>query len=121
MGPSATDGADARSDGVIAVRAVTKRCGGSTAVEDLSFEVRPGVVTRQVGALLDAGAVEGGRRARDHLRWVARAARLPRGRVDEVLAAVGLAGAADTRVRAPAWGCASDSGSPPRCSSTRRR
>jgi ABC-2 type transport system ATP-binding protein len=126
---------------VIAVRAVTKRYGGTTAVDDLTFDVRPGVVTgllgpngsgksttmrivlgldhpsageatidgrryadlpwpaRHVGALLDAGAAEDARRARDHLRWIARAARLPRGRVDEVLDLVGLAGKAPARIR----------------------
>jgi ABC-2 type transport system ATP-binding protein len=44
----------------------------------------------EVGALLDAGAVHPGRRARDHLRWLAASNRLPRQRVDEVLDQVGL-------------------------------
>jgi ABC-2 type transport system ATP-binding protein len=45
---------------------------------------------RQVGALLDANAVHGGRTARDHLRWVARSNGIPRIRVAEVLDIVGL-------------------------------
>jgi ABC-2 type transport system ATP-binding protein len=50
-----------------------------------------------LGALLDAGAVHPGRRARDHLRWMARSNGLPVGRVGEVLDQVGLAGAARRR------------------------
>ncbi|HEU5475270.1 MAG TPA: ATP-binding cassette domain-containing protein [Actinophytocola sp.] len=50
-----------------------------------------------VGALLDAGAVHPGRRARDHLLWLAHYAGLPTRRVDEVLELVGLAGAARRR------------------------
>jgi ABC-2 type transport system ATP-binding protein len=45
---------------------------------------------REVGALLDATALHPGRRARDHLRWLAASNRLPRRRVDEVLELVGL-------------------------------
>jgi ABC-2 type transport system ATP-binding protein len=45
---------------------------------------------REVGALLDAGATHSGRRARDHLRWMAESNDLPRRRVDEVLEIVGL-------------------------------
>ncbi len=45
----------------------------------------------QVGALLDAGAVHPGRRARDHLLWMAHSNRIPARRVDEVLETVGLA------------------------------
>jgi len=47
----------------------------------------------EVGALLDAGATHPGRRARNHLLWLARSNRLPSGRVDEVLALVGLSDA----------------------------
>ncbi|MDT7801752.1 MAG: type transport system ATP-binding protein [Actinomycetota bacterium] len=53
---------------------------------------------RQVGALLDATAVHGGRRARDHLRWLAQTNDIPRGRVDEVLGLTGLTDAAHRRV-----------------------
>src|SRR5499426_540416 len=44
----------------------------------------------QVGALLDAGAVHPGRKARDHLLWMAHYNGLPARRVDEVLEQVGL-------------------------------
>ncbi|MFF4169112.1 ATP-binding cassette domain-containing protein [Streptomyces sp. NPDC001744] len=111
---------------------LTKRYGAKTAVYDLSFRVRPGVVTgflgpngsgksttmrmilgldrpsaghvtigghpfrqlpnapRQVGALLDAKAVHGGRSARNHLLSLAQLAGIPARRVDEVLGVVGL-------------------------------
>src|ERR671910_1529478 len=52
---------------------------------------------RVVGALLDAGAVHPGRRASDHLLWMARAAGLPRGRVEEVVELVGLGPVAGRR------------------------
>ncbi|GAA4871262.1 ABC transporter ATP-binding protein [Kitasatospora terrestris] len=54
---------------------------------------------RRVGALLDADAVHGGRTARGHLRWLAASNGLSARRVDEVLAQVGLADAADRRIR----------------------
>ncbi|MCF2527402.1 ABC transporter ATP-binding protein [Yinghuangia soli] len=46
---------------------------------------------REVGALLDAKAMHGGRTAYNHLRWMAASNRLPKRRVDEVLDLVGLA------------------------------
>jgi ABC-2 type transport system ATP-binding protein len=52
---------------------------------------------RHVGALLDAGAVHPGRRARDHLLWMAQYSGLPRQRVDELLDLVGLATVAGKR------------------------
>ncbi len=117
---------------MIEARGLTKRYGPKTAVEQLSFQVRPGVVTgflgpngsgksttmrmilglddptsgtvtidgrpfrrlpdpaRTVGALLDARAVHGGRRARSHLRSMAQLAGVPARRVDEVLDITGL-------------------------------
>ncbi|MFC8914553.1 ABC transporter ATP-binding protein [Streptomyces sp. NPDC057116] len=45
---------------------------------------------RQVGALLDAKAVHGGRSARNHLLSLAQLAGIPARRVDEVLGVVGL-------------------------------
>jgi ABC-2 type transport system ATP-binding protein len=53
---------------------------------------------RTVGALLDTMGFHPGRTGRNHLRGTARAAGLPRRRVDEVLEFVGLAAAADRRV-----------------------
>ncbi|MFE0519489.1 ABC transporter ATP-binding protein [Streptomyces sp. NPDC058954] len=54
---------------------------------------------RHVGALLDAHDVHGGRSARAHLHALARGNRIPRRRVDEVLAEVGLTrGAAGRRI-----------------------
>jgi ABC-2 type transport system ATP-binding protein len=52
---------------------------------------------RTVGALLDARQVHPNRSARDHLRWLAAAARVPFTRVDEVLDIVGLTAVADQR------------------------
>ncbi|ATL31700.1 ABC-type multidrug transport system, ATPase component [Streptomyces formicae] len=125
---------------VIEVNELTKRYGAATAVDGLSFTVRPGRVTgflgpngagktttlrmllglvaptsgtarvdgvpfrtrprglRHVGALLDAGDVHGGRGARAHLAALARTNRIPRARVGEVLAEVGLAEVAGRRV-----------------------
>jgi ABC-2 type transport system ATP-binding protein len=45
----------------------------------------------QVGALLDAGALQPSRKARDHLLWLAHSQGLSARRVDEVLAQAGLA------------------------------
>jgi ABC-2 type transport system ATP-binding protein len=53
---------------------------------------------RQIGALLDATALHGGRRARDHLRWLAQTNDIPAGRVTEVLTITGLADVGHRRV-----------------------
>ena len=53
----------------------------------------------QVGALLDAGAVPGGRTARSHLRALAASNGIGARRVEEVLGTVGLGSAAGRRVR----------------------
>jgi ABC-2 type transport system ATP-binding protein len=52
----------------------------------------------EVGALLDANAVYPGRTARNHLLWLADSNGIPRRRVDEVLATVGLAEVSRRRV-----------------------
>jgi len=52
---------------------------------------------REVGALLDASATHPGRRARDHLLWMARSNDLPPRRVDEALELVGLSEVARRR------------------------
>ena len=54
---------------------------------------------REVGALLDARAVHGGRSARNHLLCLAQTNGIPRRRVDEVLGVVGLDGVAGKRSR----------------------
>ncbi|MCW2912198.1 MAG: transporter-like protein [Actinomycetia bacterium] len=53
---------------------------------------------REVGAMLDAKAVAGGRSAFNHLLWLALSNGIPRSRVDEVLRQVGLASAAGKQV-----------------------
>ena len=52
---------------------------------------------REVGALLDARAFQGGRSAYNHLLFLAHSNRIPRRRVDEVLDIVGLTGVAHKR------------------------
>ena len=52
---------------------------------------------RTVGAALEASSFHPGRSARDHLRVVARTAGVDNGRVDELLALVGLTAAANRR------------------------
>ena len=51
----------------------------------------------KVGALLDASAIHPGRRARDHLLWMAHYNGIPRKRVDDLLEQVGLASVARRR------------------------
>ena len=53
----------------------------------------------RVGAVLESTDFHPGRSGRDHLRMLTRAARLPDGRVDEVLRVVELDGAAGRRVK----------------------
>ncbi|MGK5499421.1 ATP-binding cassette domain-containing protein, partial [Streptomyces sp. URMC 125] len=111
---------------------LTKRYGAKTAVYNLTFQVKPGMVTgflgpngsgksttmrmilgldsptegivtvnglpyrrldnapRQVGALLDAKAIHGGRSAYHHLLCLAQLSGIPARRVHEVLGVVGL-------------------------------
>lgn len=52
---------------------------------------------RQVGALLDATAFHPGRRANDHLLWLAESNDIPKARVDEVLDLAGLTQVANRR------------------------
>jgi ABC-2 type transport system ATP-binding protein len=61
---------------------------------------------RAVGALLEAGSTHPGRRAVDHLAWLAQSNGLPRRRVDEVLDVVGLAGVARRRTKGFSLGMA---------------
>jgi ABC-2 type transport system ATP-binding protein len=53
---------------------------------------------REIGALINPGAVNPARTALDHLRWLAAANRLPAARAEAVRAQVGLEAAADRRV-----------------------
>src|SRR6476659_9375691 len=109
----------------IEVVGLTKRFGAVLALDDLSFSVRPGVVTgllglvsptagtvtidgrayrdiphplTTVGAALEAASFHPGRSARAHLEVMALAAALPATRVGEVLALVGMTEFADRRV-----------------------
>src|SRR5262249_26946539 len=126
---------------MIEARNLVKRYGSTMAVNDLSFSIRPGMVTgflgpngagktttmrmilgldaptqgsvtvggrsyrdlpapmREVGALLDATALHGGRPARDHLLCLPYSNGIPRSRVGEVLRIVGLEGVARRRVK----------------------
>ena len=119
---------------------LTKSYGTTRAVDDLSFEVRPGVVTgflgpngsgksttmrmvmgldrpdsgdvtldgrrfadlrwplREVGALLEAKALHPGRSAYNHLWALAQTNSIPKARVDDVLAQVGLDAVARRKV-----------------------
>jgi len=125
---------------VIEVRNISKRYGETLAVDDLSFDVKPGIVTGflgpngagksttmriilgldapnsghvtvdgksyreqqapmyEIGSLLDAKAIQGGRSAYNHLLWVAQASGLPSSRVGEVLDLVGLTEVARRKV-----------------------
>ena len=124
---------------MITARGLTKSYGGRLAVDNLSFDVRPGRVTgflgqngsgksttmrlllgldspsagsalidgvpyaalrrpsRSVGAVLEARAFHPGRSACAHLLALAAVSGVPRRRVDEVLAMVGLEEAASRR------------------------
>ena len=69
---------------------------GSVSVGGRRYRDLPVPLT-EVGALLDAGAVHGGRKACDHLLALAVSNGLPRRRVGEVLARTGLEGVAGKR------------------------
>jgi len=126
---------------MIEVDRLSKRFGPVTAVDDLSFTVRPGHVTgflgpngagktttmrvilgldaptsgratvggqrydglirplREVGSLLDATALHGGRTAWLHLLSIAQSNGIAKSRVTEVLRLTGLDGVARRRVR----------------------
>ncbi|GGZ31853.1 ABC transporter ATP-binding protein [Streptomyces inusitatus] len=62
---------------------------GKVTIGGLPFRQTPNA-PRQVGALLDAKAVHGGRSARNHLLSLAQLSGIPARRVDEVLGVVGL-------------------------------
>ena len=62
---------------------------GSVTINGKAYRDLPAPL-HEVGAMLDAKAIHGGRTALQHLRWVAKAAGIPNQRVDEVLEIVGL-------------------------------
>lgn len=70
---------------------------GTVTVNGRPYKTLPAPM-HEVGALLDAKAALGGCTAYQHLRWLARAGGIPRRRIDEVLAVVGLADVAGKRV-----------------------
>ncbi len=59
---------------------------------------------RQLGSLLDAGALQPSRSGRNHLLWIARSQRLGARRVDEVIELVGLGRAARRKAGAYSLG-----------------
>jgi ABC-2 type transport system ATP-binding protein len=69
---------------------------GTVRVDGRPYAAWP-VPLRQLGTLLDATALHAGRRADDHLLVLARANGIPRRRIDEVLALVGMADLARRR------------------------
>src|SRR5450755_1272928 len=98
----------------IEVSGLRKRFGPALALDGMSFTVRPGLVTgfvgpngagksttmrvirslrrplSHLGSLLDAGALQPSRTARNHLLWLAHSQGLGARRVDEVIEAAGL-------------------------------
>jgi ABC-2 type transport system ATP-binding protein len=154
---------------MITARGLRKRYGGTVAVDDLSFDVRPGVVTgflgpngagksttmrlmldldhgdgetkfdgrrfrdirdpmNEIGAVLEAKAFHPTRTARNHLRMMAAANKIPNARVDEVLEQVGLADVKNKKPKetpssgsAIACGISCAKGPPQLCGSTARR
>jgi ABC-2 type transport system ATP-binding protein len=79
--------------------------GGGVTVNGRSYQKLPAPLW-EVGALLDARAVHGGRTAHDHLLWLARSNRIPHRRVGEVLELVGLAQVAARRISSFSLGMA---------------
>ncbi len=69
---------------------------GSVSVNGHRYVSSPAPL-REVGALLEAGAIHPGRSARDHLRWMAASNGIPTTRVGEVLEQVGLDSVAGQR------------------------
>ncbi|TQM78749.1 hypothetical protein FHX81_1027 [Saccharothrix saharensis] len=92
--------------------------GGSVAVGGRRYRDLPVPLT-EVGALPDAGAVHGGRKARGHLPALAVGNGLPRRRVDEVPARTGLDGVAGKRAGGFSLGTRQRLASRRRCSATR--
>ncbi|MDN3356690.1 ATP-binding cassette domain-containing protein [Actinomadura sp. DC4] len=79
--------------------------GGGVLIDGEPFQHLPRPLTR-VGALLESTGAHRGRRAADHLLWLARSNRVPVTRVREVLDLVGLGGAARKRAKGLSLGMA---------------
>ncbi len=77
--------------------------GGSVTVNGKPYRDLAAPIT-EVGALLDAKAVHGGRSARNHLRVIAASNGIPESRVEEVLRIVGLHDVASRRAGAYSLG-----------------
>ena len=71
---------------------------GSATIGGLNYAALPRPA-RRVGAVLETEAAHPGRSGRDHLRVLCQAAGIPGARVGEVLTLVGLAGAAERKVK----------------------
>ncbi len=67
---------------------------------------RLAVPLREVGSLLEAGAIHGGRTVHNHLLYLAHSSAIPRRRVDDVLDLVGLAAVAGKRAKGLSLGMA---------------
>jgi hypothetical protein len=76
--------------------------------------------TKKVGSLLEAHAVHPKVTARNHLRVLAAANRIPETRIDHVFGQVGLADAADRRTRGSPSACSSGSAWRRRCWAIRK-
>ena len=72
---------------------------GTALVNGQPVRVREGAACGEVGALLDAKAVHGGRTARAHLLALAQSNGLPARRVDEVLELTGMTSVAGKRIK----------------------
>ncbi|SIO84482.1 putative ABC transporter ATP-binding protein [Nocardiopsis sp. JB363] len=70
---------------------------GHARIDGLAYRDLPDPL-RTVGALLDPQAPRPGRSARDHLRWLCRAGRIPLSRADDLIDQVGLGEVAARRV-----------------------
>lgn len=74
-----------------------KPSGGSVTVHRKAYSDMQAPL-REVGSLLEAKAIQGGRSAYNHLLWLAQASGLPSKRVNEVLGIVGLTEVAGRKV-----------------------
>ncbi len=76
---------------------------GTATIDGRTYRSLPNPVD-EVGAVLDSSGFHPGRKGRNHLRVIARAAGLPTSRVDEMLRLVGLDRAGGSRVKTYSFG-----------------